>query len=86
MAATTYAIETMISGVPGLILGLIAAPPLYILLVRFTRVLDASDRVRLTPIGNRLPASMRSAFGAVIEFATPALAQTASEPKSTTLS
>jgi O-antigen/teichoic acid export membrane protein len=71
MAATTYGLERALPGLPGLILGLIAAPPLYILLVRLTHVLDSTDRARLTPIGDRLPRRMRSAYRSVIQFATP---------------
>jgi O-antigen/teichoic acid export membrane protein len=84
MAAATYGLESALPGVPGLIVGLIAAPPIYILLVRFTRVLDSADRTRLAPIGERLPTSMRSAYRLVVQFATPIMSEAAPIARNTT--
>jgi hypothetical protein len=40
-------------------------------MVKLVRGLQPSDRLRLTPIGNRLPSPLRRAYDATIAFVTP---------------
>ena len=72
MAAAAFALGNELRGKLALALPIAAAIPIYVLLVKLLRGLDASDRVRLQPIGNRLPAAFRRAFDATLEFVTPA--------------
>ena len=72
MAASAYVIARHLNGKLALALPIAAAIPIYVLLVKLLHGLDASDRVRLQPIGNRLPAPFRRAFDATLAFVTPA--------------
>jgi stage V sporulation protein B len=71
MAAMTYSIDRAIAGLPGLVLAITTAIPVYLLLVKLFRGLAFSDRVRLAPIGNRFPAPARKLYLAAIDFITP---------------
>ena len=70
MAVAALVIARTIHGLPGLILAIVAAVPVYILLVRAFHGLEASDRLRLSPLGNHLPGRVRGAYSAVIAFVT----------------
>ncbi|HEY5331478.1 MAG TPA: polysaccharide biosynthesis C-terminal domain-containing protein [Acidobacteriaceae bacterium] len=72
MAAFAFFICRAIPGLLGLIAAVAAAAPIYLMLVKLFRGLDASDRQRLKPIGNRLPGSMRRLYLATVGFITPA--------------
>jgi O-antigen/teichoic acid export membrane protein len=74
MAGIAFAIDNAIPGFPGLILAIATAVPIYLVLVKVFHGLAPSDRERLAPIGNRLPAPVRRAYLAAIEFITPATA------------
>jgi hypothetical protein len=56
---------------PGLLLAVITAVPIYIVLLRLFHGLEPSDRDRLAPIGKNLPGAARRAYFATIEFVTP---------------
>ncbi len=71
MAAVAFTINHFIPGLPGVILAVLVAVPLYFLLVKLSQGLHPSDRVRLAPIGNRLPAPMRRAYSAAVDFVVP---------------
>jgi O-antigen/teichoic acid export membrane protein len=71
MAAVAFFIGRWFPGLPGLIAGVAAAIPTYIIGVKLLHGLDPSDRLRLTPIGNRLPGPMRRTYAATIAFVTP---------------
>ena len=72
MAAVAYLIAHRVPGLPGLLLAILAATPVYILLVKLFRGLEPSDRTRLSPIAERLPGPARRAYLATIAFLTPA--------------
>jgi O-antigen/teichoic acid export membrane protein len=72
MGVAAFTIGRAIHGLPGLILAIATAAPLYVLLVKAFHGLEASDRSRLSPLGNRLPGRFRGAYSAVIAFVTPA--------------
>jgi O-antigen/teichoic acid export membrane protein len=72
MAAVAYYVGHAIPGLPGPIVAVATAIPVYVVLLKLFRGLDPSDRLRLAPIGNRLPGPMRRAYLATIEFVTPA--------------
>jgi len=72
MSLTAFAIGHTIHGLPGLILAVATAVPLYVLLVKLFHGLEASDRLRLSPLGNRMPGPFRRAYSATIAFVTPA--------------
>jgi O-antigen/teichoic acid export membrane protein len=72
MAASAFFIARELHGKLALALPILVAIPIYVLLVKLLHGLDASDRVRLKPIGNRLPAPFRRAFDATLAFVTPA--------------
>ncbi len=72
MGGAAYAIGRTVPGLLGVLASVAVAGPLYVLLVRLFGGLEAGDRVRLAPIGNRLPGAARRAYLAVITFATPA--------------
>jgi hypothetical protein len=62
----------VVPGVGGLVLAVGSAGPVYVLMVRLFGGLEASDRVRLMGIGDRLPGAARGVFARVVEFAAPA--------------
>lgn len=72
MAVVAYLIAHRVHGLPGLVLAVFAAAPVYILLVKLFHGLEPSDRTRLSPIGERLPAAVRRAYLATLAFVTPA--------------
>jgi len=72
MAIIAYGVGRIIPGLPGLIVAVVTAIPIYLGLVRLTRGLESSDRLRLMPLVQRLPGSVRPGFAAVIAFAVPA--------------
>lgn len=72
MAAVAYLISHRIPGLPGLLLAVLAAAPTYLLLVKLLHGLEPSDRTRLTPIAERLPARARRAYLVTLAFVTPA--------------
>lgn len=72
MAVVAYFVSHKIHGFLGLALAITSAVPIYIVLLKLFQGLDPSDRVRLGPIGNRLPGPARRAYLATIEFVTPA--------------
>jgi O-antigen/teichoic acid export membrane protein len=73
MAAIAFALVRTVHGLPGLIAAISVSPPLYVLLVKVFHGLEASDRVRLNPLGSRLPGPLRRAYFATIAFVTPPL-------------
>jgi O-antigen/teichoic acid export membrane protein len=72
MALAAFAVGHIVPGFPGLVLAVATAPPLYIFLVKLFHGLEASDRGRLLPLGDRLPGPLGRAYSAVITFVTPA--------------
>jgi O-antigen/teichoic acid export membrane protein len=72
MAALAYYVVRSLPGVEGLLAAVLVAACSYPLLVKLVHGLHAADRLRLAPIGERLPAPLRRAFSAVLAFATPA--------------
>jgi hypothetical protein len=71
MAAVAFALVRTIHGLPGLIAAIAVAAPVYVLLVKLFHGLEASDRLRLSPLGSWLPGPLRRAYSATIEFVTP---------------
>jgi O-antigen/teichoic acid export membrane protein len=59
-------------GLEALIAAVASAGVAYLLMVKLVGGLLPSDRLRLAPIGNRLPPPIRRAYLAVLAFATPA--------------
>src|SRR6187402_711799 len=74
MAIIAYGLGRIIPGLPGLILAVVTAIPIYVGLVRLTRGLESSDRLRLMPLVQRLPGRVRPGFSALIAFAIPTAA------------
>ncbi len=74
MAAIAFFIDRSIPGWYGVVAAIAAAVPTYLLLVKLLQGLDSSDRERLTPIGDRLPANLKRAYVAAVTFVTPASA------------
>jgi O-antigen/teichoic acid export membrane protein len=72
MGLAAFAIGRAVHGLPGLILAVATAAPLYVLLVKAFHGLESSDRLRLSPLGNRLPDRLRGAYSAILAFVTPA--------------
>jgi O-antigen/teichoic acid export membrane protein len=72
MAAGAFFISRAIHGWAGVIAAVVTAIPIYLVLVKLFRGLQASDRERLAPVGNRFPAFARRIYLATIEFVTPA--------------
>ena len=72
MAGVAYVIANSLTGKLALFVPIAVAAPLYVLLVKLFHGLDSSDRVRLSPIGHRLPPPLRRVFNATIDFVTPA--------------
>ncbi|MEO7028825.1 MAG: polysaccharide biosynthesis C-terminal domain-containing protein, partial [Acidobacteriaceae bacterium] len=72
MAALAFYIGHEIPGVPGLIVAILCGAPTYLILVKLFRGLDSSDRLRLAPVGERLPVAIRRAYLAIVTFVTPA--------------
>jgi O-antigen/teichoic acid export membrane protein len=60
-------------GLGALIAAVVSAGVAYLLMVKLVGGLLPSDRLRLAPIGNRMPPPIRRAFLAVLAFATPAI-------------
>ncbi len=75
MSALAYLIVRDVSGLPGLVLAIVAAVASYVFLVRLFHALEGTDKHRFLLIGNRLPRSMRRGFAAFIAFAVPAAAE-----------
>jgi O-antigen/teichoic acid export membrane protein len=71
MAAGAYWVGRVVPGLPGLILAVLSAAPVYVLLVRLVHGLEPEDRARLALISNRLPGSLRGGFEKVTVFITP---------------
>jgi O-antigen/teichoic acid export membrane protein len=74
-AVSWWMIHRLLHGIPGLIATVLTAAVVYIVLVKVLGGLDASDRVRLAPIGSRLPGPFRGLFDSILQFATPAEAK-----------
>jgi O-antigen/teichoic acid export membrane protein len=72
MAAIAYLAGRMLHGVPGLIVAIVIAAPIYIVLVRLFHGMEPSDRQRLASIGDRLPRPARKGFASLIAFTIPA--------------
>ncbi|MES2390779.1 MAG: oligosaccharide flippase family protein [Acidobacteriota bacterium] len=72
MAAVAYKLSRLWIGLPGLIGSVAVSALVYVVLVRLFGGLEASDRDRLTPAGDKMPGLMRRAFLATIAFVTPA--------------
>ncbi|HEY0161240.1 MAG TPA: polysaccharide biosynthesis C-terminal domain-containing protein [Edaphobacter sp.] len=70
MALIAFAIGRRVPGMPGLILAVLTAIPVYILLVRLFHGLRPEDNYRLSLIGNRLPSVVRRPYMAVVSFIT----------------
>jgi len=71
MAAVAYYVGRVTSGFLGLAVTILSAAVVYFLLIKLFHGLEASDRERLTPVGNRLPGGARRIFLALLEFVTP---------------
>ena len=71
MAGLAYWIGRKVPGMPGLLLGVAAAVPTFLLLVKLLRALDPSDRERLAVVGKRLPGSLRRIYESTVTFITP---------------
>ncbi len=71
IALWAYAIVRAIPGAAGLIASIATSAVLYVVLVRLCHGLEPSDRVRLAPVGARLPGRLRSAWLATAAFVTP---------------
>jgi O-antigen/teichoic acid export membrane protein len=71
MAVIAFFIGRSVPRLPGLLLAVITAVPIYIVLLRLFHGLEPSDRDRLAPIGKNLPGAARRAYFATIEFVTP---------------
>ena len=69
MAGIAYGVGRVVPGVAGLVLAVVSAGPVYVVMVRVFGGLEASDRVRLMGIGNRLPGAARGVFARVVGFA-----------------
>ncbi len=74
MAAVAFYIGHEIPGLPGLIVAILCGAPTYLILVKLFHGLTPSDRLRLAPVGDRLPGAVRRAYLAVVAFVTPAVA------------
>jgi O-antigen/teichoic acid export membrane protein len=72
MGAAAWFVVRHLPGLTGLVASVTVATMIYLVLVKLLHGLDASDRERLAPIGNRLPGPARRAYLAVLAFATPA--------------
>jgi O-antigen/teichoic acid export membrane protein len=72
MAVVAFFVSHAIPGLPGPIIAVLMAIPVYIVLLKLFHGLDSSDRIRLMPIGNRLPRPVRHAYLATLKFITPA--------------
>jgi O-antigen/teichoic acid export membrane protein len=72
MGCGAWYVVRRLPGLPGLAASVAAAALIYLILVKLLHGLDASDRERLAPIGNRLPGPARRAYLALLAFATPA--------------
>jgi O-antigen/teichoic acid export membrane protein len=70
MALIAFQISHRIAGFPGLALAILAAIASYFLLLGLLRALEPSDRERLEPLGNRLPAPARRAYLAALNVLT----------------
>lgn len=80
MAVIASLVVRSVPGALGLGLAIAAAMPSYIVLVRLFGGLQFADRLRLAPIGDRLPGPARGAFVAVVNFAAPPLPDTREVP------
>ena len=72
MAGIAFYIGRLIPGMAGFTVAILVAVPIYLGMVKLTGGLEASDRLRLAPIGSRLPGPARKAYLATIAFVTPA--------------
>jgi O-antigen/teichoic acid export membrane protein len=73
MAVVAYFIDLKVHGLTGVILSIVTAIPTYLILVKVFHGLHAADRLRLEPIGNRLPSPVRRIYQATIAFVTPSM-------------
>ncbi len=74
MGFTAYCITRAMPNVAGLVLAVAAGAAVYMLAVKSLHGLEASDRQRLAPIGNRFPGPVRRAYLATLTFLIPAKA------------
>ncbi len=74
MGAITYAITRAMPEFAGLVLSVVAGAAVYMLSVKSLHGLEASDRQRLAPLGNRFPGKLRRAYLATLTFLIPAKA------------
>lgn len=72
MATLAWYLDRRIGGIAGLVLAVGSALPVYVLMVKMVGGLEASDRDRLAPVGNKLPSSLRGVYNATLAFLTPA--------------
>jgi hypothetical protein len=68
MALAARAAVTVFRGPVALVLVILAAGPLYLLLIRLFRGLEPQDGERLRPIANRLPGRLRGPYLATVAF------------------
>ncbi len=74
MGSVAYSITRALPTLTGLLLAMAAGAAVYMLSVKSLHGLEASDRQRLAPIGNRFPDPMRRAYLATLTFLIPAKA------------
>jgi O-antigen/teichoic acid export membrane protein len=72
MAGAAYAIGRNLPGIGGLITAIALGIPLYLLFVKLFQGLDNTDLMRLSLIGDTLPAGVRRPYLALIAFVAPA--------------
>ncbi len=72
MGGAAWWVGHTIPGILGIVAAILTAIPTYVVFVKLFQGLQASDRERLAPIGNRLPGAIGKAYRAAIQFATPA--------------
>jgi hypothetical protein len=58
-------------GIVGLLEAVTVAALSYLVMIRVLHGLEPSDRERLSPIGTRLPGTLRVLYQGVLSFATP---------------
>jgi O-antigen/teichoic acid export membrane protein len=66
-----YLIVNSLSGVLGFVAAIVAAVPVYLVMVRLMRALEPDDRYRLALIGDRMPGFSRHLSTRIIDFLTP---------------
>ena len=75
MSVIAWFIARSLPGIPGLVLAIAIAAVSYVFLVKLFHGLQPSDRIRLLPIGQRLPGPARGLFATALNFLIPAPAE-----------